>query len=168
MLEGTAVFAEDEPSRLDYAVRCDAAWHTSDATVSGWIGGRAVDLAIAAHGGRWTLNGTDCPALQGCHDVDLSFTPVTNMLPIRRLNLKIGGQAAVRAPWLRFPECVLEPLEQVYQRIDSHTYRYESNGGAFVATLRVDAGGLVIDYQNLWTAETSSSTIRRSTSSNEP
>jgi uncharacterized protein len=153
ILEGTAVFAEGEPCRLDYAVRCNTAWHTSSATVTGWIGDRALDLSILAKNDRWSLNGADCPALVGCHDVDLSFTPVTNMLPIRRLKLKVGGKASVRAAWLRFPECVLEPLEQVYQRIDEGTYRYESDGGRFVATLKVDTSGLVINYENLWSAE---------------
>jgi hypothetical protein len=75
------------------------------------------------------------------------------MLPIRRLKLKVGEKASVRAAWLRFPECVLEPLEQVYQRMDSNTYRYESDGGNFVATLKVNATGLVTNYENLWSAE---------------
>ena len=157
-LEGTAVFAEDEPCRLDYLVRCDAVWHTVSARVTGWIGDRTIDLTIAADkNGRWTANGTESPAIGGCVDVDLSFTPMTNMLPIRRLRLKIGDRAPVRAAWLRFPECLLEPLEQVYERIDSNTYRYESDGGSFVATLKVDASGLVTGYENLWSAEGSTS-----------
>lgn len=156
ILEGTAVFAEDDPSRLDYLVRCDAAWHTVSATVTGWIGERAIDLSIAVDkDGRWSINGAEIPTIRGCVDIDLSFTPMTNMLPIRRLQLKIGDRAPVRAAWLRFPECVLEPLEQIYERVDHNTYRYESDGGRFVATLKVDASGLVTSYENLWNAERS-------------
>src|SRR5438093_248859 len=85
--------------------------------------------------GRWTPNGTECPAVAGCVDLDLNFSPSTNLLPIRRLDLPIGGRAAVRAAWLRFPGFTLEPLEQVYHRIDEGTYRYESAGGSFIAEL---------------------------------
>lgn len=147
------MFVEGEPSRLDYVVRCDTAWQTSSAAVAGWIGSRAVELRIAADKDRrWTLNGTEYAAVRGCDDIDLSFSPITNLLPIRRLQLTVGGRASVRAAWLRFPECLLEPLDQVYHRIDSDTYRYESGGGSFVALLKVDAVGLVTSYENLWKA----------------
>jgi hypothetical protein len=54
----------------------------------------------------------------------------------------------VRAAWLRFPNFQLEPLAQVYRRVDAETYRYESAGGRFVTELRVNAAGLIISYPN--------------------
>lgn len=36
------------------------------------------------------LNGVDCPAVAGCTDIDLGFSPSTNLLPIRRLSLEVG------------------------------------------------------------------------------
>ena len=47
--------------------------------------------------------GADSRAVDGCRDIDLNFSPSTNVLPIRRLSLDVGDQAAVRAAWLRFP-----------------------------------------------------------------
>jgi len=88
----------------------------------------------------------------GCLDIDLAFSPSTNLLPIRRLKLRPGEAAEVRAAWLRFPEFVLEPLEQMYRRLDAWTYRYESGGGAFVATLRTNTAGFVTSYPGLWEA----------------
>jgi uncharacterized protein len=61
----------------------------------------------------------------------------------------------VRAAWLRFPSFTLEPLEQVYHRVDLATYRYESAGGRFVAELQVNDSGLVTLYPNVWQAESS-------------
>jgi hypothetical protein len=92
------------------------------------------------------MNGTECAAVAGCVDVDLNFSPSTNTLPIRRLQLAVGQTAGVRAAWLRFPSFELEPLEQTYARIAQEVYRYESSGGSFVADVTVDAQGLVIDY----------------------
>jgi hypothetical protein len=78
---------------------------------------------------------------------------VSGLLPIRRLDLAVGQAAEVRAAWLRFPGFELEPLAQVYRRVDAGTYRYESGGGPFVADLQVNAAGFVTDYPGIWQAE---------------
>jgi hypothetical protein len=154
-LEGTAVFAHDrQPCRLDYLVICNSRWQTLSGKVAGWVGTETVDVDLAVDGDRrWRLNGEGCPEVAGCVDLDLNFSPSTNLLPIRRLNLAIGQGAAVRAAWLRFPSFNLEPLEQLYRRIDLATYRYESAGGRFVAELRVNDSGLVTHYPNVWEVE---------------
>ncbi|MGH7311270.1 MAG: putative glycolipid-binding domain-containing protein, partial [Candidatus Rokuibacteriota bacterium] len=130
-LGGTAVFAHDgQPCRLDYGVVCDAAWRTVSGTVAGWVGSETVEITIAVDAARrWWLNGHECPGAAGCTDLDLNFSPSTNLLPIRRLDLAAGAEAEVRAAWLRFPGFSLEPLAQIYRRIDVTTYRYESAGG---------------------------------------
>lgn len=139
-LDGAAVFGhQGKPCRLDYVVTCDESWRTMSAHVSGSLGNEAIDLRI-------------CPEVDGCTDVDLNFSPSTNLLPIRRLNLSVGAEAKVRAAWLRFPGFALEPLEQVYRRVSDDRYGYESNNG-FVSELRVDRSGLVIEYPHSWSAE---------------
>src|SRR6266704_3559348 len=154
-LAGTAVFAHDRrPCRLDYLVVCDAAWQTVSGRVAGWVGTAMVEIALAVDSARrWRLNGAECPAVMGCIDLDLNFSPSTNLLPIRRLGLVIGQEAAVRAAWLRFPSFTLEPLAQRYRRLDATTYRYESAGGEFVIELRVNAAGFVTRYPAYWDAE---------------
>jgi hypothetical protein len=102
---------------------------------------------------RWRLNGAETAAVEGCIDVDLNFSPSTNLLPIRRLDLAVGQSAEVRAAWLRFPSFNLEPLQQSYRRIDETAYRYESAGGTFVRDLQVAESGLVLQYPGFWEAE---------------
>lgn len=151
VLAGSAVFAHEwQPCRLDYRIELDEEFHTRAATVKGWLGGRDIDVTIEAEGGRWRLNGVECPQVEGCIDVDLNFSPSTNLLPIRRLDLAIGDEAEVRAAWLRFPEFVLEPLPQLYRCTGRHTYHYESGGGAFTAELEVDVVGFVSRYAGLF------------------
>jgi hypothetical protein len=153
-LTGTAVFASDgHPCRLDYLVVCDPDWKTLSGRVTGWLGTGLVEVEVAADAGRWRLNGVECPAVGDCADLDLNFSPSTNLLPIRRLDLAVGAEAPVRAAWLRFPSFALEPLDQLYRRTGDATYRYESAGGAFVADLRVNAAGFVIDYPGFWQIE---------------
>ena len=153
-LAGTAVFShDDQPCRLEYVIVCDASWNTMSARVSGWVGHETVNIEIAVDAERhWRLNGIECPAVSGCTDLDLNFSPCTNLLPVRRLNLSIGQEAPVKAAWLRFPSFELEPLAQVYRRVSESTYRYESGGG-FVADLEVDSVGFVKNYPDFWQAE---------------
>jgi hypothetical protein len=153
-LTGTAVFShEGNACSLAYVVDCDAAWQTISASISGWVRARSIDLHVVANEARrWRLNDIECPAVAGCFDIDLAFSPSTNMLPIRRLRLQPGQAAEVRAAWLKFPELTLEPLEQVYRRIDATTYAYESGGGVFKMTLRTNAAGFVTSYPGLWEA----------------
>jgi uncharacterized protein len=153
-IAGTAVFVrERQACRLDYAVICDAAWNTVSAGVSGWVGDETVDIELTVDAARtWRMNGIECPAVRGCLDVDLHFTPATNTLPIRRLDLAIGRESPVRAAWLS-PDFSMTPLEQVYRRTATGTYRYESNRGAFTAQIDVNDAGLVTSYEGLWRLE---------------
>jgi len=154
-LDGAAVLAyEGSACRLDYVIAANRQWVTQSAVVSGWVGTRVIDITMArAASGLWSVNGTLCPAVAGCVDVDLNFSPSTNLFPIRRLGLSIGQTAAVQAAWLRFPTFELEPLQQTYTRIAEGVYRYESSGGRFVAEVTVDAQGLVLDYGEIWSRE---------------
>lgn len=154
-LEGTAVFIHDrQPCRLDYELKCNSEWETLEGQVAGWVGAAEINTKISVDANRrWSLNGQEFPQAAGCIDIDLNFSPLTNLLPIRRLNLNIAEKAEVRAAWLKFPDFVIEPLEQSYHRIDAETYRYESAGGQFVADLKVNENGFVTHYPNFWKME---------------
>ena len=154
-IEGVAVLlCEAQACRLDYFIDCNREWITRSATVTGWIADGAIDVTVTREvTGHWKVNGHVIEDVAGCVDVDLNFSPSTNLLPIRRLGLEIGAMARLTAAWLRFPSFTLEPLEQSYTRLESKRYRYESSGGRFVADLTVDETGLVIDYGNIWSRE---------------
>ena len=157
-LRGMAVFRDDDVAcALRYRVACDAEWRATGARVDGWRGERAVELFIRRlPDGSWRLNDRVCPEVQGCVDLDLSFTPATNLLPLRRLGLDLGAAAEVRAAWLAWPEAALAVLPQRYLRRTADTYAYEADvpgSGRFVAELRVDVAGWVLDYGDLWRAE---------------
>jgi uncharacterized protein len=154
-LAGTALFSlEAQPCRLDYDVECDTAWRTRLARVTGWIGRRDVNLSIVAiPGSRWELNGVDQPAVAGCVDVDLNFTPATNLIAIRRLALSVGNSSDAPAAWLRFPELNLEWLEQHYHRVSADEYDYRAPGVDYAGTLQVSKVGFVKCYPGLWELE---------------
>jgi hypothetical protein len=154
-LDGCAIFADETgPCRVTYHVDIDAGWRTTAARVEGWAGAQPIAIDIRAdEARRWTLNGHAVAAVHGCDDVDLGFTPATNLLPVRRLRLAAGQGAEVRAAWLGFPSLELEPIEQRYTHHGGGHYRYLSDGGTFVAELETRADGFVTRYGDLWVVE---------------
>lgn len=154
-LAGTAVFAhEGKACGFNYTIACDREWRTKSADVVGWLGADAVRVnALVGEDGRWRVDGVDIPEIAGCVDVDLNFSPSTNLLPIRRLDLAVGEEKEVRAAWLPFPSFRFEPLEQTYRRLAEGRYVYRSAGGRFERELDVDGNGFVLRYPGFWEVE---------------
>ena len=148
-LRGTVLTHEaNEPIELRYAVTVDAAWATTDVEVLvAFAGGEPREPAEL--GGLWSGNERP-PELRGCVDVDLSFTPATNTLPIRRLRLEVGEEAEIQVAWLVWPELRVRPVLQRYARLAEDRYRYAQDD--FAAELTVDEQGLVLEYEGLWKA----------------
>jgi hypothetical protein len=162
-LSGVVVVTDSaRPCRLDYVISCDRGWRTERCVVTGFVGERDIRIDVARNaGGAWTVDGAPVAHLHRCEDIDLAFSPVTNLLPIRRLRLATGASALVRAAWLRFPELTMDVLEQTYTRLTPDRYLYESAGGTFRRELSVDASGFVLEYPGIWIAEARAGDIER-------
>ncbi|VTU33445.1 putative glycolipid-binding domain-containing protein [Variovorax sp. RA8] len=155
-LDGAAVFRGEngQPARLDYRVHCDKAWHAKWGRVRGWIGSLPVDFAIArAANGEWSLNDQRVPGLAHCTDLDLGFTPATNLLPLRRLNLQVGESAEAPAAWLDLDNEDLSALAQHYERRSEAEYWYQSPRFDYEGLLVTVPEGFVTHYPTLWQPE---------------
>lgn len=139
-----------EAAGFGYFVACDSAWRTIGAHVSGFIGQRPVRLSIRRHGACWRLNGAILPALQRLLDIDLGFSPSTNLLHLRRLALTVGAAAELTVAWLDVEAGTLSELPQRYERRGETTYWYESPSIGYAALLEVAPDGFVRSYPGLW------------------
>lgn len=155
LLSGVAVFREGRRTcRLDYEVFADTAFRTRRASVRGFVGQAEIDLRIRTTAtGGWEVNGAAVPAVAGCVDVDLGFTPATNLLAIRRLALRVGQEAQAPAAYLAVPQLRFTLLPQRYQRLSRTEYDYESPTFGYRERLRVNAFGAVVDYPGLFEME---------------
>lgn len=153
-LDGSCIFLFDgKPCRLEYLIECDAEWRTQFATVDGFVGEDVIAVEVEVdEDGVWYMNGEEIAEVESCVDIDLNFSPVTNLLPLKRLNLSIGQAGDVRAAWLRFPSFSLEPLEQTYTRKADSVFNYRSRTG-FEKDITVDDFGLVDEYADAWVRE---------------
>ncbi len=143
---------KDAPYRVRYEVGCDPDWQVRRLDID------LLDLAapqglylVSDGAGDWaTADGEPLPALAGCLDVDISATPFTNTLPIRRLKLKKGESAQINVVYITLPSLEYKALQQNYTCLDLHdtggVYRYESPAHNFSADLITDRDGFVVDY----------------------
>ncbi len=143
------------PFRLWYQVRTDSNWNVWECLLQvGGNEGQTVRLYTDGQG-HWTgTAGVAFSALDGCLDIDISCTPFTNTLPIRRLALTPGESADILVAYIAVPEISVRPVRQRYtclSRADSGgIYRYEGLESNFTADLLVDEQGLVVDYPGIW------------------
>ena len=143
------------PFRIGYEVRCDGRWRVREIRAVAPDSGRPVLELLADGEGRWKRRGGEpVPELSGCIDVDISATPFTNTLPIRRLGLKPGESEELAVTYVRVPELLVGAERQRYSCLEARTdgglYRFEALPSGFTAELPVDYDGLVIDYPGLF------------------
>lgn len=148
LLTGQARWGGAHPGELSYAVRCDENWLTLSADISGRVDGEKIALRIAREQHAWRVNDAEQPQLDGCTDIDLSFTPATNLMPVRRLAGNGPAALPARAAWLVPDLSGLAVLEQTYTLQDDGRVEYVSPN--FRAPLEVHDCGFVTRYPGLW------------------
>ena len=153
--EGTTAAVEaGDPWAVQYAITLDPAWATRSAKVSARAASGAHELILEADGaGAWRINGAAAPHLDGCLDVDLESSSLTNAFPVHRLGLEIGEQADAPAAYVRALDLSVERLEQRYRRLEDRgrnaRYHYVSPSFEFECELVYDEFGLVLDYPGI-------------------
>src|SRR5262245_16263856 len=76
-------------ARVSYLLSCDSRWQVTELTVTVTDAASQRTLTLRRDaGGRWHGDGDGpVPDLDGCVDVDINRSPLTNTLPVRRLGL---------------------------------------------------------------------------------
>lgn len=136
-----------------YVIELDREWLTLAADVTSWVpaGERRVHLESDG-AGRWSVDGAPRPELDGCLDVDLESSALTNAIPVHRLALSAGGAASAPAAYVRALDLGVERLEQRYARrreTAALVFDYEAPQFDFRCRLLYDPAGLVVDYPGI-------------------
>jgi hypothetical protein len=132
-----------------FVTRHARVWHRTDE-------GLAETVLVADGEGHWTVDGIARGEFDGCLDVDLESSAVTNLLAVRRLDLRVGSHAEAPAAYVRALDLRVERLEQNYLRRSDEddtraplAFRYAAPVFSVEVVLRCDAAGLVMDYPHL-------------------
>jgi hypothetical protein len=154
-IDGTTAAIEDAQTWVvTYRIEVDATWATRSARITAMTATGPRETLLESDGaGRWLVDGDPAPYLDGCMDVDLESSAVTNTLPVHRLDLQPGARADVPAAYVRALALTTGRLEQVYRRIPDEAahrrYDYAAPAFRFTARLVYDDSGLVVDYPGI-------------------
>ena len=139
---------------VEYVIDLDETGATRGARIGGRsAAGSSAALLEADGAGQWVVNGVPAPHLDGCFDVDLESSALTNALPVRRMGLAPGARAAAPAAYVRAVGLAVERLEQTYLRAPDEgahqRYDYAAPAFGFACRLTYDESGLVLDYPGI-------------------
>jgi len=172
---GTQLAVDPIAYTCAYELQTDSDWVTTHFDVSAEGAGWARTLRLELAAGRWRattseqgnldavlaaagharagLPGTEDPdLLYGAFDVDLTGSPLTNTLPIRRLNLltaEPGVAHRISVAWVLAPSLEVVQADQIYTRLPEGVIRFANE--TFSADLVVDDDGFVAVYPTLAT-----------------
>ena len=148
---GVQLGVEPEPYLVEYRLDVPSDWITRRLEVEASGGGWRRWLSLEHDGlGRWTVDGERRDDLDGALDCDLEFSPLTNVMPIRRSGLheRAGAEDFVMA-WVSVPALEVHASPQRYEHVRPGVTRFVSLDSDFQAELELDADGLVVRYPRL-------------------
>lgn len=139
---------------VDYRLDLDARWATRTAHISGRSAAGHREMSIVTDGaGHWQIDGRVSPDLDGCLDVDLESSAMTNALPVRRLRLADGSRAEAPAVYVRAADLAVERLDQTFELLGAksgqHRYEYSAPAFDFGCRLTYDGAGLLREYPGI-------------------
>jgi hypothetical protein len=138
--------------RVDYDLRVWPAGCLLTATISSEKLRRSVEL-ISDADHRWADSaGNALPKLDGCTDVDLAISPLTNTLPLRRLPADPGRATGLDVAYISVPSLRVSRSTQTYRCLERRSAGADwlYSAGRFRAELQVDDDGIVELYSDLW------------------
>jgi hypothetical protein len=157
------------PTTFVYAFSCDPEWRPRNARIELRLGGQNHAVRVdVSEDSDWEIDGFPRREFRGFTDLDLSASPSTNTLALRRLDLPVGGSAEIETGWVLFPDLEVRGVRQRYTRMSDRHYRYEGLHNGFVAEFDVDAAGLVVNYPGFWERVPLGPRRRRPASSRPP
>jgi hypothetical protein len=149
----TTAFEAGHAWTVHYTINLDRRWLTRAAEITAWTSEGEASVHIESGGaGRWSVDGVDRPELEGCLDVDLESSALTNTIPVHRLGLSVGATASAPAAYVRALDLGVERLEQHYTRVPDDSalrFDYAAPQFDFRCQLLYDTSGLVIDYPDI-------------------
>lgn len=142
---GAQLGAAPKPYRAAYELEARGNWITRRLRVE--VGG--VGSLELRHDGRGSWAGAaNAAELEGVLDCDLAFSPLTNVMPVRRHRLhEQPGAVDLDVAWVSLPDLAVHRDRQRYEHLEPGRVRFRS--GDFVADLELDADGLVVTYPGL-------------------
>lgn len=148
MVRATSII-DSARGRYSYEIVCESDWTFRQLRLEAATDERTLLITFDGSGG-WEVDGQVRSDLFEAIDLDLSISPFTNTLPIRRLDLAIGEEGDTTVAFVSFPDLEVDLDAQRYTRLDEDLYLFESLDSDFSREITVDREGIVVEYPGLF------------------
>ncbi len=140
----------DIPFAMEYNLMLTMDWDVRELFIKSLLDERAIRLVHK--GDQWyDGSGQHLMEFDGVELVDISISPFTNTLPIKRLNFEHERSQKVDVIYFDENRFSLLRLQQIYSQIDKRTYRYQDIAlPSFVSDIVVDDDGMVLNFSGLF------------------
>ena len=141
LFHGTEVLVGEQTLSCTFCVVVGPDWVTRRVQIRSVSTVGEAQRRLKVSDGHWTVDGAARPDLDGCVDVDLAATPLTNTFPIGRLaHLAVGRSVTSAVAWVDVPALGVTRVEQTYQRLKDRgelaAWRYsDPTQGGFALTV---------------------------------
>jgi uncharacterized protein len=134
---------------IKYTLNCDPSWQFKTLNLELVETKEKIKLESDGYG-NWSNDSGIISKLHGAIDIDISATPFTNTLPIRRLRLGKKQHAEILVAYISIPELGIDIDRQRYTCLSKHTFLFEQIDNNFARKIAVDKDGLVVTYPGLF------------------
>lgn len=140
-----------QPFCIHYEIAITPTWQVSSFHIR-QEGLTPTELRLTSdlHGHWFDKDNNHIDAFDNCIDIDISLTPFTNTLPIKRLQFEANESKLLDMLYIKLPEFELQKVQQRYTRLNSHEYQYDNVTTDFTADLPFDENGILKDYPGLF------------------
>jgi len=147
---------DDSPFHVNYNLIINNDWQIYSFSIKAWTG-KEINIFLKRINSFdeksfvWSDEaGNLYPDFNECLDIDISLTPLTNTLPIRRLSPGKNQPAIIDVLYVEMPSGNLKHVKQRYTNLGKNTYLYESLDSDFKSEININENGFVTQYSVYW------------------
>jgi hypothetical protein len=148
-VESTIINHGEKPFTIKYSLNCEQSWKVKTLNLELVETKEKIKLDSDRYG-NWSNASGIIPRLHGAIDVDITATPFTNTLPIRRLKLGEKQHAEISVVYIKIPKLSVDIDLQRYTCLSKNTFLFEQINSNFARKIETDKDGLVVTYPGLF------------------
>lgn len=137
---------------VEYELQLDTLWNVSsvEVKINDALQPQFLKLVYSPTG-EWTDAALHVRHdLKGCKDIDISLTPFTNTLPVKRLCLEKGESREIKVVYIDLPAFDVKAQQQRYTYLGNNRFAFEVPDTGYKNEITFTADGYVWHYPNLF------------------
>lgn len=144
-------YTDESSFLIEYEVKTNHLFETQCATINYRYKSTQRIIRLTRHNSNeWIINGELDESLRGSKDIDISLTPFSNTLPVKRLSFDKIAEYKIKVIYIDIFGDKVRPVYQKYIKLSSNLYRFENVPKDFEAEIEFDELGLVTYYPQLF------------------